>query len=189
MMKRASLLVTDFMLFVILVIADQLTKHLAVVRLKNQAAYNLINGILEFNYLENRGAAFGVLQNQKYFFVFVALIFIGVIVFVLIKVPTQKKYYSLNILLVMIAAGAVGNMIDRVRYDYVVDFIYLVCIQFPIFNVADIYVTTATVILVFQILFVYKTNDFNFLSFNPNAIFSYTLRCGNNAYFWNTVFS
>ena len=166
-MKRASLLVTDFMLFVILVIADQLTMHLAVVRLKNQAAYNLINGILEFNYLENRGAAFGVLQNQKYFFVFVALIFIGVIVFVLIKVPTQKKYYSLNILLVMIAAGAVGNMIDRVRYDYVVDFIYLVCIQFPIFNVADIYVTTATVILVFQILFVYKTNDFNFLSFNP----------------------
>lgn len=155
------------MLFVILVIADQLTKHLAVVRLKNQAAYNLINGILEFNYLENRGAAFGVLQNQKYFFVFVALIFIGVIVFVLIKVPTQKKYYSLNILLVMIAAGAIGNMIDRVRYDYVVDFIYLVCIQFPIFNVADIYVTTATVILVFQILFVYKTNDFNFLSFNP----------------------
>ena len=107
------------------------------------------------------------MQNQKYFFVFVALIFIGVIVFVLIKVPTQKKYYSLNILLVMIAAGAVGNMIDRVRYDYVVDFIYLVCIQFPIFNVADIYVTTATVILVFQILFVYKTNDFNFLSFNP----------------------
>lgn len=167
MMKRASLLVTDFMLFVILVITDQLTKHLAVIRLKNQAAYNLINGILEFNYLENRGAAFGVLQNQKYFFVFVALIFIGVIVFVLIKVPTQKKYYSLNILLVMIAAGAVGNMIDRVRYDYVVDFIYLVCIQFPIFNVADIYVTTATVVLVFQILFVYKTNDFNFLSFNP----------------------
>ena len=167
MMKRASLLVTNFMLFVILVITDQLTKHLAVVRLKNQAAHNLINGILEFNYLENRGAAFGVLQNQKYFFVFVALIFIGVIVFVLIKVPTQKKYYSLNILLVMIAAGAVGNMIDRVRYDYVVDFIYLVCIQFPIFNVADIYVTTATVILVFQILFVYKTNDFNFLSFNP----------------------
>ena len=167
MMKRASLLVTDFMLFVILIIMDQLTKHLAVVRLKNQSAYNLINGILEFNYLENRGAAFGVLQNQKYFFVFVALIFIGVIVFVLIKVPTQKKYYSLNILLVMIAAGAVGNMIDRVRYDYVVDFIYLVCIQFPIFNVADIYVTTATVILVFQILFVYKTNDFNFLSFNP----------------------
>ena len=164
MMKRASLLVTDFMLFVILVIADQLTKHLAVVRLKNQAAYNLINGILEFNYLENRGAAFGVLQNQKYFFVFVALIFIGVIVFVLIKVPTQKKYYSLNILLVMIAAGAVGNMIDRVRYDYVVDFIYFSLIDFPTFNVADIYVTCGIAALVFLLFFRYKEeNDFDFL--------------------------
>ena len=154
-MKRASLLVTDFMLFVILVIADQLTKHLAVVRLKNQAAYNLINGILEFNYLENRGAAFGVLQNQKYFFVFVALIFIGVIVFVLIKVPTQKKYYSLNILLVMIAAGAVGNMIDRVRYDYVVDFIYFSLIDFPTFNVADIGVTCGVVL--FLLSFITRT--------------------------------
>ena len=164
MMKRASLLVTDFMLFVILVIADQLTKHLAVVRLKNQAAYNLINGILEFNYLENRGAAFGVLQNQKYFFVFVALIFIGVIVFVLIKVPTQKKYYSLNILLVMIAAGAVGNMIDRVRYDYVVDFIYFSLIDFPTFNVADIYVTCGITVMVFLMFFRYKEeNDFDFL--------------------------
>ena len=159
MMKRASLLVTDFMLFVILVIADQLTKHLAVVRLKNQAAYNLINGILEFNYLENRGAAFGVLQNQKYFFVFVALIFIGVIVFVLIKVPTQKKYYSLNILLVMIAAGAVGNMIDRVRYDYVVDFIYFVPIDFPKFNVADCYVTVTVFVLIFLFLFYYKSEE------------------------------
>ena len=158
-MKRASLLVTDFMLFVILVIADQLTKHLAVVRLKNQAAYNLINGILEFNYLENRGAAFGVLQNQKYFFVFVALIFIGVIVFVLIKVPTQKKYYSLNILLVMIAAGAVGNMIDRVRYDYVVDFIYFSLIDFPTFNVADIYVTCGITVMVFLMFFRYTEDE------------------------------
>ena len=88
-----------------------------------------------------------------------ALIFIGVIVFVLIKVPTQKKYYSLNILLVMIAAGAVGNMIDRVRYDYVVDFIYLVCIQFPIFNVADCYVTIAAVLLIYALIFRYK-DDF-----------------------------
>ena len=63
-MKRASLLVTDFMLFVILVIADQLTKHLAVVRLKNQAAYNLINGILEFNYLENRGGLWGFTESE-----------------------------------------------------------------------------------------------------------------------------
>ena len=71
-----------------------------------------------------------------------------------------------HILLTMIAAGAIGNMIDRLRFDYVVDFIYIVLINFPIFNVADMYVTFATVILIIQVLFVYKDNDFNFLSFN-----------------------
>ncbi len=70
MMKRASLLVTDFMLFVILVIADQLTKHLAVVRLKNQAAYNLINGILEFNYLEKPGRGLWGFTESEIFLCF-----------------------------------------------------------------------------------------------------------------------
>ena len=95
---------------------DQWVKHWVVANISLNQVIKAIPGVFSLTYLQNRGAAFSILQNQKYFFVFVALIFIGVIVFVLIKVPTQKKYYSLNILLVMIAAGAVGNMIDRVRY-------------------------------------------------------------------------
>ena len=88
------------------------------------------------------------------------------IAYVLIKVPDEKKYNKLHILLVLIAGGAIGNLLDRLRLDYVVDFIYIVLINFPIFNVADMYVTFSTVILVIQVLFVYKENDFNFLSFN-----------------------
>ena len=65
----------------------------------------------------------------------------------------------------MIASGAAGNMIDRVSHDYVVDFIYFVLINFPIFNVADIYVTVSTFLFVILFLFYYKENDFNFLSF------------------------
>ena len=68
-------------------------------------------------------------------------------------------------MLSLIAAGAIGNMIDRIRFDYVVDFIYFVLINFPIFNVADIYVTVSTVALVVLLLFVYKENDLNFISF------------------------
>ena len=89
-MKRASFLVTDFMLFVILVIADQLTKHLAVVRLKNQAAYNLINGILEFNYLENRGAAFGIFENMRWMFLLGTGLILVLAVFLFRRFP--KKY-------------------------------------------------------------------------------------------------
>lgn len=166
-MKKGYKLILDFLMLMFGVAMDQITKYYAVIKLKNQPAYNLIDGVLEFNYLENKGAAFGMLQNQKIFFVFVALIFIGVIAFVIFRIPQEKKYCSLHVLLVMISAGAIGNLIDRLRFDYVVDFIYLVFINFPIFNVADIFVTVSTVILIIQILFVYKENDFNFLSFNP----------------------
>lgn len=155
----------DLILLIVLVTIDQITKNMAVLKLKNQSAYSIIDGILEFNYLENRGAAFGMLQNQKVFFVFVAVIFLGVIIYVLARTPEGKKYTRLHILLIMIAGGAIGNLIDRLRLDYVVDFIYIVLINFPIFNVADMYVTFATAILVVQVLFVYKDNDFNFLSF------------------------
>lgn len=163
--SKVKLLIFDLLFLIVLVAIDQITKYAAVIKLKNQPAFNIIDGVLEFNYLENRGAAFGMLQNQKMFFVFVAVIFLGVIIYVLFKAPAEKKYISLHVLLVLIAGGAIGNMIDRLRLDYVVDFIYFVLINFPIFNVADIYVTVSTFILVFQVLFVYKDNDFNFLSF------------------------
>lgn len=162
---KVKLLIFDLLLLILLVCVDQFTKYTAVLKLKNQPAFNIIDGVLEFNYLENRGAAFGMLQNQKSFFVFVAVIFLGVIIYVLTKTPDDKKYTKLHFLLVMIAGGAIGNMIDRLKLDYVVDFIYIVLINFPIFNVADMYVTFSTVVLIIQILFVYNENDFHFLSF------------------------
>lgn len=165
MKNKKALYITDIILLVVLVIIDQLTKYLAVLKLRNKPALNIINGVLELNYLENRGAAFGMLQNQKIFFVFVALVFLAVICFVLYKTPADKKYNKLHILLTFISAGAIGNLIDRLRLDYVVDFIYFSIINFPIFNVADIYVTCSTLILVILILFVFKDNDFYFLSF------------------------
>lgn len=163
--KKVKIILLDLLFLILLVALDQYTKYIAVQKLKNQPAFNIINGVLEFNYLENRGAAFGMLQNQKVFFVFVAVIFLCVIAYVLIKVPQEKKYNRIHVFLVMIAGGAIGNLIDRLRLDYVVDFIYIVLINFPIFNVADMYVTFSTVLLIIQVLFVYKENDFNFLSF------------------------
>ena len=94
-----------------------------------------------------------------------AVVILGVIAYVLYKTPDDKKYTKLHVLLSFIAAGAIGNMIDRIRFDYVVDFIYIVLINFPIFNVADMYVSFATVILVILLLFVYKESDLNFISF------------------------
>ena len=164
-LKKKLLLFLDLIGICALVALDQYTKYLAVIHLKDKPAFNIINGILELNYLENKGAAFGMLQNQKAFFIFVAVVILGVIGYALLKTPDKKKYRILHLLLSLIAAGAIGNMIDRIRLNYVVDFIYFVLINFPIFNVADIYVTVSTAVLVFLLLFVYKENDLNFISF------------------------
>ena len=152
MMKRASLLVTDFMLFVILAIADQLTKHLAVVRLKNQAAYNLINGILEFNYLENRGAAFGMMQGGKWFFLAITGIACAAMLYFLIK-ERKRLHFMMTFSLALLLSGAIGNLIDRVALGYVRDMIYVALIDFAVFNVADMAVTVGCCLLVLDLLF------------------------------------
>lgn len=164
-LRKKLFLLLDMAGIIALVLLDQYTKNLAVVHLKDKPAFPVIRGVLELNYLENKGAAFGMLQNQKAFFIFVALVILGVIGYVLYKIPDEKKYRMLHVLLSLIAAGAIGNMIDRIRLDYVVDFIYFVLINFPIFNVADIYVSVSTVILVILLLFVYTEKDLNFISF------------------------
>lgn len=168
LMAKKKLLLLDVLLLILLIAADQATKYLAILYLKDKPAIVLIRDVLEFNYLENRGAAFGMLQDQKFFFIFIAAVILTVITWVLFKTPDHRKYFVFHMLLVMIASGAIGNTIDRIRYDYVVDFIYFVLINFPIFNVADIYVTVATACLVFLLLFVYKESDLGFLSFKQN---------------------
>ena len=84
--------------------------------------------------------------------------------------PEDKKYNILHFLLVLIASGAIGNMIDRIRLEYVVDFFYFVLINFPIFNMADIYVSVACVLLAVVMLFVYKEEDLNFLNIREKKV-------------------
>lgn len=157
-------LVIDILAFLLLIAADQFTKWLAIDNLREQPAIVLLEGIFELHYLENKGAAFGMLQNGKVFFVFAAIVMLTIIVFVLAKTPAEKKYRPWHIFLILIAAGGIGNMVDRLRLDYVVDFFYFRLIDFPIFNVADIYVTMGTALLVIFVLFVWKDDDLKFIS-------------------------
>ena len=161
---KAKLLCMDVLIAALLLAFDQFTKHLAVVYLKGKDAYVLIDGVLELDYLENRGAAFGMLQNQKFFLVAVGIVFMAVICYFLIRLPDQKKYFIIHILASAIIAGGLGNMIDRIRLDFVVDFISFVLINYPIFNVADIYVVVATIAVFVILLFVYKEEELEFLN-------------------------
>lgn len=149
---------------VVLIALDQWTKKIAIDRLMNKEPFILINNVFQLHYLENRGAAFGILQNQKWFFVIIGIFILVGIAYIYSKMPISKKYTLLRVLAVLMAAGAIGNMIDRVVNNYVVDFIYFELINFPIFNVADCYVTIAAALLIISIIFIYKDDDLKFLS-------------------------
>lgn len=161
--SKGLFILLDVLFFILLVILDQITKNLAVVYLKDKPAYVIWDGVFELHYLENSGAAFGMLQNQKILFVTIASVILMIVGYVLIKLPRNKHFAMLEILLVLIASGAVGNMIDRVQFNYVVDFFYFKLIDFPIFNVADIYVSVSCVLLAILVIFFYKDDDFDFL--------------------------
>lgn len=162
--KKAIILLLDIIFLLLLIAGDQYSKYAAVRFLKDKDSIVLIPDILQLTYLENRGAAFGMMQNQKLFFVFVSAIVLSIIAYILLKAPLHKKYNRLHIALVFVSGGAIGNMIDRIRLNYVVDFINVSFIHFPIFNVADIYVTLASCYLIFLLCFIYKEHDLNFIS-------------------------
>lgn len=166
--NRGKMFLLDGIILIVLLAFDQFTKYLAIQHLKDKDPLVLIEGVLELQYLENRGSAFGMLQNQKVFILFTGIVFMAVIVFFLFKLPKDRKFCIVHILISCIIAGGVGNMIDRFRLDYVVDFISFVLIHYPIFNVADCYIVISTVILFILFLFVYKEKDLEFLSFKQN---------------------
>lgn len=146
----------------VFVFLDQITKYLAVAKLKGQESFVIIKGVFQLHYLENEGAAFGILQNKQIVFTIGAIIIIAVIAFFWIRMPFDKKYIPLRICGIFIVAGAIGNMIDRICYNYVVDFFYFELIDFPVFNVADIYVTLACIAFAYLLIFHYKDEDLKF---------------------------
>ena len=153
-------------LTVLLVALDQWTKYLAVLFLKDQDPFVIIDGVFELHYLENRGAAFGIMQGQQVFFLVIALVVLLAVVYLFCKMSKDAKFVPLRLIAIAVLAGAWGNMIDRVKLDYVVDFFYFRLIDFPIFNVADCYVVIACILFVVLILFYYKDDkDFEFLNF------------------------
>ena len=138
---------------------DQWTKALAVSNLMGQDAYVIWPGVFELLYSENRGAAFGIMQNQRLFFLILTAIILAFVIYVFVKIPSDKKFRPLQYLCVLITAGAIGNLIDRVFLGYVVDFLYFSLIDFPIFNVADCYITCSAIFLIILIAFYYKDED------------------------------
>jgi signal peptidase II len=131
--------------FVLLTAADQTAKLLAVKYLPQAGSLPVIGDFLHLSYIENKGAAFSILQNQRIFFIVIAFILLAVCFYLLLT--NRLKTPLGNISLMLIAAGGLGNLIDRLFKGYVVDFIYFKSINFAIFNLADSFVVVGAALM------------------------------------------
>ena len=155
--------IKHLLLLILLIGIDQASKLWVKSDLMNQDPLIIIKDVLRLQYHENNGAVWGILSGKVVYltiFTFLIMIFILYLYF---KIPDDKKYNALKILTVFITAGAIGNLIDRMYLGYVVDFIYFEIINFPLFNIADSYLTVSSILLLILALFYYKDEDFAFL--------------------------
>lgn len=183
--KSGKVMGISLLAVALLVILDQITKYLAVIKLRGQEPFVLINGVFQLRYLENTSAAFSFdpvslvhrIFHIAYFdanpgvflackMIFFVILTAAVLVFLVIlyrRIPWNRHFLPLNLIILSLWAGAVGNLIDRIARHYVVDFFDFNLISFPIFNVADIYVTVAAIALIITVLFFYKEEDYDVL--------------------------
>lgn len=137
---------------ILIIILDQLTKYFSVVDLEGEAPIVLIENFLQLNYVRNYGAAFGIMNSQRTFFLIITIIIVFGIIFYINKYNNTK---IMNYSLVMIIGGAIGNFIDRLRVGYVIDFIdvnFGEVYDFPVFNIADSFIVIGTILLVILVM-------------------------------------
>ena len=126
-----------FTLISILIIIDQAIKWISRTKLTKFESYPVIDGFFHFTYVENRGAAFGMLQNKTWFFVLITLLVVGYMIYFTKKNKNIDK--KLTFVLSIITAGAIGNLIDRIWLGFVVDMFDFRGIWQFVFNFADIF--------------------------------------------------
>ena len=148
----------------VLVALDQFTKVFARTTIK-KAPIILWDGVFELYYHENRGSIWGILQGKVDILLLVSIVLFAFLIYAYIRMPKTKFYQPLFWILVVLMAGALGNTIDRLFFGFVTDFLYFKLINFPIFNVADCYITVCSFLTVFLVFTVYKDDEFTFLSF------------------------
>ncbi len=130
---------------------DQLSKFLVCELLMPMDTLPLWNGVFHLTYCENRGAAFGILQNKFGLFFITTVLVLFAVSFFMVKV--RPKNLCLNLSLTLLIGGALGNFIDRLCRGFVVDFLDFRLIHFPVFNIADCFVVCGSILLVIYVLF------------------------------------
>lgn len=145
------MLVVFFIGVILLTALDQFSKWIVLQKLTEYESVPLLRGVFHFTYCENRGAAFGILQNQVWIFALITVAVLVAVIYYMLRVRPKSKW--LNVSFMLLVSGALGNFIDRIFRGFVVDFFDFCLIHFPIFNVADCFVVIGAVMLAVYLIF------------------------------------
>jgi len=147
--KRSDIALTAFIVIAGIILVDQITKIIIERNFIEFQTIAIIDNIFHLTYVPNYGAAFGILKNKTYFFIIISIIIIAGLLTFLLFIPRQRKI--LRIALILQIAGAVGNLIDRIRLGYVIDFLDFRI--WPVFNIADTAIVIGAAFLIYDVLF------------------------------------
>lgn len=140
-------------IFILVIVAlDQISKYATVASIAMGGRVEAIPGLFHFTYVRNTGAAFSTLQGQRWLFIVIYALFLLFFLWMILKKPlpfTKLEYWAMAAIL----GGGLGNLIDRIRLGYVVDMICTDFITFPVFNVADCFVTCGAILLFVHLIF------------------------------------
>lgn len=156
-----------FIFILVLVGIDQLSKYWATVTLKGNEDIYIIKDVLHLHYLDggNTGAAWGMLSGHIALFIVFTIIAVTFLTKMIVNISNnyslKKSALFLKYIIATLIAGAIGNLIDRIIHNYVIDFIYFKLIDFPVFNVADCYVTVSCILTVIICVFFLTEDEFN----------------------------
>lgn len=137
---------------IVIILFDQMTKLMIVNVLHERLPIIIIENYFQVSYVKNYGAAFGIMQNKQWFFIIITFIILVAAIFLIKK---RNFTTTMRTALFMVIGGAVGNLIDRIRLGYVIDFIDIKfgnIYDYPVFNIADSFIVIGTVIIAYLIL-------------------------------------
>jgi signal peptidase II len=146
-----------YLLAFLVILLDQGTKYLIKTYMAIGESIPLLGDVLRLTSHRNPGAAFGMLQGQRWLFILITLIVIGAVVYVARRIDRRRIW--LRISLGLLFGGAVGNLIDRILYGKVVDFIDIRIIHYPIFNLADSAIVTAVILMMIDMLLQWRNEQ------------------------------
>ena len=172
-MKRIRIYIIPILVVAILTAIDQLTKYIITSSYKVGDSKPVIDGVFNITYVRNEGMAWGTFSGGRYIFLAFTVIVLILGVSIFARIAEEKGFGLFRVLLMFFAAGAIGNMIDRAAKGYVVDFFDFCLISFPVFNVADIFLTVSLIALAVMVIFFFDDEKFD-------KVFSFKKKTGEN---------